>query len=90
MTPQAAQILALQALGWIAGEENYLQALLERTGALGADLQARAADPEFLGAVVDFLLENEEILVAFCAAENIRPEQPMQARHVLPGATPEW
>jgi len=90
MTPESAQTIALQALAWIASEEKFLQALLDRTGASGDDLRASAADPDFLGAVIDFLLENEEILTDFCEFSNLKPELPIQARHALPGATPEW
>ena len=90
MIPDAAETLALQALAWIAGEEDFLQALLERTGAGIENIRDAAADPEFLGAVMAFLLENEEILTNFCETSGIRPEIPAQARQALPGASPEW
>ncbi|MBT3790630.1 MAG: DUF3572 domain-containing protein [Alphaproteobacteria bacterium] len=90
MTPDSAQIIALQALAWIASDEDLLQAMLERTGASGDDLRANAADPDFLGAVMDFLMENEEALTDFCETSSLKPEMARQVRHALPGATPEW
>jgi hypothetical protein len=90
MTPETAQTTALQALAWIASDEDLLLALLERTGASGDDLRASAADPEFLGAVMDFLLENEQILTDFCEQNDFPPETPKQVRQALPGAAPEW
>jgi len=90
MTPDTAETQALIALAYIAADETLLQALLERTGAGIDDLRSSAANPEFLGAVMDFLLENEEILKGYCESNNIPPETPMQVRQALPGAAPEW
>ena len=90
MISDTAETQALLALAYIAADETLLQALLERTGAGIDDLRTNAADPAFLGAVMDFLLENEEILKDYCESSNISPETPMQIRQALPGASPEW
>ena len=90
MTPEHAETIALQALAWIAGDEDVLQALIDRTGAGIDDIRESASNPEFLGAVLDFVLENEEILTDFCESAGIKPELPMQLRQALPGAAPEW
>ncbi len=91
MARPQAEALALRALAWMAGDADLVGRFLAATGAGPADLRARAADPEFLGFVLDFLLSDEAALVAFAAAEQIRPEQPMRARAALPGGElPNW
>lgn len=88
--PQA-EALALRALAWMAGDADLIGRFLATTGAGPDDLRVRAAEPEFLGFVLDFLLSDESALVAFAAAANIRPDQPMRARSALPGGDlPNW
>ena len=87
----AAETLALTALGWIAADEERAGAFLGMAGATPEDLRARAQDPEFLGFVLDFLLADEEALLAFCEAEGLAPDRPMRARAGLPGGDlPHW
>lgn len=83
---EAAETLALQALGWMAGEEGVLTAFLAASGAAPEDLRARALEPGFLGSVLDFLLTDDAWVMAFCDAAGLRYEQPMQAALVLGGA----
>lgn len=86
-----AELTAIQALGWIAGQPELAGAFLGSTGAAASDLRARAADPEFLGFVLDFLLGDEPALVAFCQDNGIAPDRPMRARAALPGGDlPNW
>jgi hypothetical protein len=91
MARPEAEALAVRALVWMAGDVDLVGRFLAATGAGPADLRARAAEPEFLGFVLDFLLADEAALVAFALAENIRPELPMRARAALPGGElPNW
>ena len=55
-TQESAEVLALQALAWLAGNEDLLPTFLGSTGASEADVRAGASDPEFLGAVLDLSL----------------------------------
>ena len=87
----AAETMALQALGWIAGQEDLANGLLGASGSSPEDLRERASDPEFLGFVLDFLLQDEAALLAFCEASNVSPDQPARARAALPGGDlPHW
>ncbi len=91
MARPQAEALAVRALAWMAGDEELIGRFLATTGAGPGDLRARAAEPEFLGFVLDFLLADEAALIVFAAAENIRPDLPMRARAALPGgALPNW
>lgn len=87
----AAETLALQALGWIVGQDELASAFLGSTGSSAEDLKARAADPEFMGFVLDFLLQDEAALLAFCEDSNNAPDRPFRARAALPGGDlPHW
>lgn len=80
-----AESLAVQALAWLAEDEGALGAFLDAAGADPAALRARAAEPEFLGFVLDFLLADEPRLIAFCDAARHPYDAPMRARAALPG-----
>lgn len=85
ITRDAAEALGLQCLGWLVAEEDLLPVFLGATGASEADLRARAADPDFLGSVLDFMLMDDAWIMRFCEATGVAPELPMQARQALPG-----
>ncbi len=89
LTLERAEALALDALGFIAGEERTLLGLIAESGLTPAALPGAAQDPAFLGGVLDFLLRDEPLLLEFCAAQNLPPELPQKARRLLPGATVE-
>ncbi|MEO0938573.1 MAG: DUF3572 domain-containing protein [Pseudomonadota bacterium] len=85
MTQDSAEIIGLQALGWLAGHEELLPVFLGSSGASEADLKARAADPAFLGAVLDFVMMDDAWVVAFCDTHGLDYTVPMAARAALPG-----
>ncbi|RID91937.1 DUF3572 family protein [Gemmobacter lutimaris] len=91
MAREAAETLAIRALGWLVSQEELLPGFLAATGSAPADLPARVADPEFLAAVMDFLLAEDAMVVAFCESAGLPYEAPMQARAALPGGDlPHW
>lgn len=91
MQSEAAQTLALQALGWIAADDEVFPLFLTATGANLSDLRHRAADPEFLAAVLDFLMQDDRWVVAFCDAQGQAYSAPQAARAILPGgAVQDW
>ncbi len=66
--------VALQALAHVAGDDMLGPRFLTLSGMDPAELRARAADPEVLAAVVDFLAANETDLVDCAKAIGVRPE----------------
>ena len=88
MTPlsqDSAEILAIEALSWLVGNDDLLPVFLGSTGTSEADLRARAGEPEFLGAVLDFLLMDDAWIEAFCTDKTYEPDFPIRARAALPG-----
>ncbi|MBS8225424.1 DUF3572 domain-containing protein [Vannielia litorea] len=91
MERESAETLALKALAWLAGNDELLPVFLGSTGVSEAEVRARAADPEFLASVLDFLTMDDAWITAFCEAEGLDYAQPMQARAALPGGDlPNW
>lgn len=85
LKPETAQTIALQALAHIAADEDLLGGFMAHSGLAVDELKTLASEPAFLGGVLDFILSDEEGLLAFCAATDIAPETPKLARMSLPG-----
>lgn len=91
MQQDRAEEIALVALGWLAGNEDLLPVFMGASGASLADLRAGAADPAFLGSVLDFILMDDAWVIACCEARGMACETLMHARQTLPGgALPNW
>ncbi|CAA7614145.1 conserved hypothetical protein [Candidatus Terasakiella magnetica] len=86
----AAEALALQAIAVIVGDEDLLPRFLGMTGSGGDDLRRRIADPDFLGAVLDFVLEQDATIHQVAAAAGVAPETLLAARAQLPGGQRDW
>lgn len=81
----SAETIALQALGWLAGNDELLPVFLGSTGAALSDLVAGAGDPVFLASVLDFLLMDDAWVVACCDAQGLPYPALMEARAAFPG-----
>lgn len=81
----SAETLALQALAWLATEDELMPVFLGSSGASEADVRDRASDPVFLGAVLDFLMMNDAWVISFCDAHGVAYDRIMPARAALPG-----
>ena len=85
LSQESAQTVALQCLAWLAGNDDLLPVFMGATGVSESDLRDGAQDPDFLGSVLDFVLMDDAWVTAFCEAQGLSPEVPMQARMALPG-----
>jgi len=83
-TAEDAQAVALQAIAFIAADEDLLPRFLALTGCGLDDLRRRIGEPGFLGGVLDFILADEPTLLLFAEATELAPEAPMAARALLP------
>lgn len=88
MTEPEARAIAEAGFTFIAADPELVGALLAQTGADAGALRGVAAQPEFAGFVLDFLLENDRRVLDFAACENIAPGRVVMARAVLGGADP--
>ena len=83
ITPERAEILALEALGWIAGRPEAIDRLLAVSGLSVQDLRQAAGNPDLLGSILDFLLANEPFLLDFCQDTSTSTKAVHMARHRL-------
>ncbi|NNE88879.1 MAG: DUF3572 domain-containing protein [Silicimonas sp.] len=88
MTPlaqESAELLAIEALSWLVGNEELLPVFLGSSGATEADVRQGATDPVFLASVLDFLMMDDAWITAFCQSADYALDFPLRARAALPG-----
>lgn len=85
MNREQAETIALQALSFLAKDEDLLAHFLTSTGLTPQDLRQRFRDPDFLGGVLDAILADDRVLLTFCNATSLSPETLVVARRSLPG-----
>jgi hypothetical protein len=85
MTPENAELLALNSLSWLAGEPEDLQRFLNLSGLDPASLRQAAGSSGLNGAILDFLLADEALLLRFCDSTGSDPKDIYLARHALEG-----
>jgi hypothetical protein len=82
---EAAEMLAIQALGFIAAEPERLEAFLAATGLTLDRLRESATEPDFLAGVLEHMLADESLLLAFAESAAIDPAAVARARNALGG-----
>ena len=85
---QQAEAIAIQALGFLAGNPQRLARFLQLSGLDPAGIRAAASDSAFLAGVLEHVTSDEALLVAFAAEAAIKPEDIARARAILSG--PAW
>ena len=78
-----ASLIALKFAAYLPGTPHELEQFSEITGIDIGSIAQRAADRDFQRALMDYLMQNETLLVTFCAQENIKPDLIAQAAWVL-------
>jgi hypothetical protein len=85
---EVAEIVAVQALAFLAGDAQRLGAFLAESGIGPETLRQSAADPKFLIHVLDFILRDDDTVKAFAAASELHPTNVAAAREAL--GDPRW
>lgn len=80
------EIIPIRILAFLAEDRDRLGRFLAMTGLEGQDIRKAAAQPGFFLAVVDYLMQDEAALQAFCANEGLHPSKIAQVRQRLAGA----
>lgn len=79
-----AESIAVQALGYIAGDPDLLPRFLALSGIAPESIRAAAREPGFLAGVMHFVLAHEPTLIAFSEQSGIAPAQIAGALTALP------
>jgi hypothetical protein len=84
-TREAAETLAIQALTFIAEEPERLSRFLAMSGIEAGQIRAAAREPRFLAGVLEHMLADESLLIAFASSAGIDPAEVARARGALGG-----
>ena len=82
---EAGRSLAVSGLAFIAADSDRLSRFLNLTGLGPHNLRTAAADPAFLDSVLDYLVGDEQLLLAFAADAGLKPEAVARAHAALRG-----
>ncbi|MCA6122703.1 DUF3572 domain-containing protein [Bradyrhizobium sp. WSM 1704] len=85
---EVAEIVAIQALSFIAGEPERLGLFLAESGIGPETLRNAASDPQFLASVLDFVMRDDATVTAFAKASELHPTNIAAAHQAL--RDPKW
>jgi hypothetical protein len=85
---EVAEIVAVQALSFIAGDPERLGLFLAESGIGPETLRTAAADPRFLASVLDFVMRDDATVKAFAAVSQLHPTNIAAAHQAL--NDPQW
>ena len=80
---EVAEIVAIQALSFVAGDPERLGLFLAESGIGPETLRTAAADPHFLVHVLDFVMRDDATVQAFATASQLHPTNIAAARQAL-------
>lgn len=80
-----AEAIAASILGFLAENPEHLGRFLAETGIGPHQIRGMARDRAFLLGLLDFLLSDESMLLAFTEQARVRPTMIAVARHHLEG-----
>jgi hypothetical protein len=82
---KAAELLAIEALAFIAEERQSLSRFLDASGLSAEQIRAASREPGFLAGVLEHMLADERLLIAFAQSAGIDPAEVKRAANVLGG-----
>jgi hypothetical protein len=85
---EVAEIVAIQALSFIAGDLERLGLFLAESGIGPETLRTAATDPRFLSNVLDFVMRDDATVKAFASVSQLHPTNIAAAHQAL--NDPQW
>ena len=85
---EVAEIVAIQALSFVAGDPERLGLFLAESGIGPETLRTAAADPRFLASVLDFIMRDDATVKAFANVSQLHPTNIAAAHQAL--NDPDW
>lgn len=89
MSRDHAVALAAEAVRFLAADEQRIERFMALSGADPETIRASLADDAFLAGVLDHMLQDESLLLAFAETAGLDPDDPARAHHVLGGVAYE-
>ena len=81
-----AEEIAIKAVQFLASSPEILGSFLATAGVGPGDIKQAIASPDFLAGALDFLMQDESILLEFAESMQIAPKDVVKARIRYPGA----
>lgn len=85
MDEDGARDLARDVVIWLAGDDELLPVFMNATGNDPGSVRKGLERDDFLAAVLDFLLMDDDWVMAFCDSHGRNYADPAAARRALPG-----
>jgi len=76
-------MLAIQALAFMAADPERRELFLATTGIAASEIRTAAREPGFLAGVLEHMLGDESLLIAFADSAGIDPAAVARARSAL-------
>jgi len=81
----AAETLALNALGWLVADDDLVQSFSSASGAQPEMFAELATSRSFLVSLLEFLTSDDSRVLAFSSAAGVDPMMPVEALRQLQG-----
>ena len=82
---EAAEAVAVQALGFLAEDGSRLERFLALSGLNASEIRAAATEPGFLTGVLDHVVSDDRVLMAFAEDSGLTPADIEKAHAALTG-----
>ncbi len=80
---EQAETIALQAFEFVGNSPEQLERLMDVTGLDPSSLAQALQTRDGLAGLLDYVCQDESLLLAFCEMANLQPREPMQALATL-------
>ncbi|PLW77303.1 DUF3572 domain-containing protein [Cohaesibacter celericrescens] len=80
---ETAEAIAIKALGYLSSDTDLMGRFLSLSGLDTSDLRAVASEPSFLAAILDFILTDDSLVLAFTSNNGLAPEDVVIAKAKL-------
>ena len=79
--------LIMKLMVFLAQDEVRFERFVSLTGLSVEDIRQRHADPVFQALVLDYVLQDQSLVLEFAASQELRPDALLKLRHSLPAQT---
>jgi hypothetical protein len=83
-------VTLLNLIAFIVSNESHFERFQGLTGISIEDLKMRANDPQFHIFILDYAMQDEQLILEFSAAEQISPTVLQAAHHKLSGSSDDF
>ena len=83
ITQEAAETIAIKALEYLSNDPELMGRFLALSGLDPSELRSVVGETSFLAAILDFMLNDDSLILAFASNNNLDPESIVAAKNRL-------